>query len=166
MGGVCSDIKADFFLSFCVCVLCMVLLQYPLPHCYQLSLHSMPLSCSLLDRAAACPDLGGTGERLFFACDTLFPFLIKWFLQCCLLGTRCCSCLELPWLLGLGSCTALIQFIMQLHNCSQSPVDLDVKQRSSCTSPGRGGEISGQTLRTFELGFWNGMWHIKAKPDQ
>lgn len=44
-------------------------------------------------------------------------------------GTRCS--LELPRLLGLGSCTALIQFTMQLHNCSQSPVDLDVKLSSS-----------------------------------
>ena len=141
----------SFLHCVCVCVLYLVLLQYPLPHSHQLPLHLMPLSCSSHDRAAACPDLGGTGERFFFftACDTLFPFPRKRFLQCCLLGTRCCSCLELPWLLGLGSCTALIQFIMQLHNCSQSPVDLDVKQRSSCTRPGKGGGISGQPLRTF-----------------
>lgn len=103
---------------------------------------------------------------VFFACDTLFPFTSKQFLQCCLLGTCCCSGLKLSWLLGLGSCTALIQFTTQLYNCSPSPLDLDVKQRSSCTSPEKEGGISGQSLRTFSLGFWNGMWHRKAKPDQ
>lgn len=139
---------------------------------HNLPLRLMPLSSSPRDRAAACPDCEGTGARwvvFFFSCDTWFPFSSKQFLRCCrccLLGTRCCTCLELPWLHGLGSCTALIQFTMQLHNCSQSPVDLDVKQRSSCTNTEKGGGISGQPLRTFQLGFWNGMWHRKAKPDQ
>lgn len=105
----------------------------------------------LTHQGSSLPRLGRDWGEIFFffACDTLFPFTRKRFLQCCLLGTRCSSRLELPWFLGLGSCTALIQFIMQLHNCSQSPIDLDVKQRSSCTSPEKGGGISGQPLRTF-----------------
>lgn len=43
------------------------------------------------------------------------------------LGDFHSSCLELPCFSGLASQTILIQFTMQLHNCSQSPVDLDVK---------------------------------------
>lgn len=67
----------------------------------------------------------GTGrDGGFFACDTLCPFTSKRFPQCSLRGTRCCSCLELPWLLGLGSCTALIQFTTQLHNCSSLQLTL------------------------------------------
>lgn len=137
----------SFSHSVCVCTMPAVVSSMLPCHTDTIS-----LSATTRDRVATCLDLGGTGERqavFLFACDTLFPFTSKLLLQRCLWGTCCSSGLELPWLLGLGSCTALIQFTTQLHNCSQSPVDLDVKRRSSCTSPEKGGGISGRPLRTF-----------------
>lgn len=124
------------FLMLQVIAVSHSLCAYAMPACHT---DTIPLCTGCLCLPLPTTGFGGPGERwLFsFACDTLFPFTSKRFFQCCLLGTRCCSGLELPRLLGLGSWTALIQFTTQLRNCSQSPVDLDVKQRSSCTSPGK-----------------------------
>lgn len=150
-------LKTHFSHSVCIIPCMLLFLQYP-PATLTPSASELNASFSPCDRAAAGPGCRGTAEGCVvwcvfvfffpFACDTLFPFTSKRFLQGCLPGTRCCSC-WMPWLLGLGSCTALIQFATQLHNCSQSLVDLDVKQRSSCTNPEKGGGISGQPLRTF-----------------
>lgn len=94
------------------------------------TLYFMPSSHPACDRSAAGPGFGiaGAGRGGFYF---LFPPVIHHFdlpgdcVRCVVSGDS--SCLELPWFSGLGSRTTLIQFIMQLHNCSQSPVDLDVK---------------------------------------
>lgn len=171
MGGVFLILKIISFShshSMCVYTLHAAVSSMPACHTDTISLW-MPLPSFPQDRVGKSPDFAGTGERwtvFFFACDTLFPFTSKRFFQCCLLGTRCCSGLELPWLLVLGSWTALIQFTTHLHNCSQSPVDLDVKQRSSCTNPEKGGGSSGRALENILTGVleWNAAQKGQTRP--
>lgn len=164
----CQKLKTVFF-SHSLCIMDAI----PLALVWSIktnTLYFMPTSISPRKlQVSSWPRLWGSwGEvgfvsRFLLWCITsIYPEAVCAVLS---LGDSHSSCLELPWFSGLGSRTALIQFTMQLHNCSQSPVDLDVKQRSSCTSPEKVGGLSGQPLRTFSLGFWNGMWQSRANPD-
>lgn len=91
-------------------------------------LHAFHPTCG---RSAADLGFGEAGERwVLFLIFSLWCITSNYPEAVCAvlsLGDSHFSCLELPWFSGLGSRTALIQFTMQLHNCSQSPVDLDVK---------------------------------------
>lgn len=166
-AGNCQKLKKN---SHSLCAFWLLLFHQLLFILWKPASQFTPSSQSACEKAAAGPSHGGAGQRwvLFaaFPRDALLRCTGRLFALHCLWGDFHSSCLELPCFSGLASQTILIQFTMLLHNCSQSPVDLDVKQRSSCTSPEKVGGVSGLPLRPFSLRFWNGMWHWKAKPDQ